>query len=281
MKNNDIFKKIVIANTFFWIVITAVIPNLLLLIASLTQQQYEQPLNLRFSLENFHQLFSPLYFKVYLNSIKISVFTAIICLIVGYPYAYIIYKEDRVYIKNILLIGILMPFWTSSLIRTYSIIFILQFNGILNKILVGFGILQRPVNILYSESAVIFGMVYTLIPLMIIPVYLSLRRINNDLVESAKDLGAHSFQIFFRVILPLSKSGITSGCFIVMLSSLGMFYLSDLLGGSKNILIGNLIKDQILLGGNYGIGAAISTIFYIFVLLGVLIQKENYKINFD
>ena len=133
---------------------------------------------------------------------------------------------------------------------------------------------------LYSEGAVVFGFIYTLIPFMIIPIYLSLRKIENSTVESAKDLGATLLQIFTKVIFPLSSNGVISGCSMVMLSSLGMFYLSDLLGGSKNILIGNLIKDQVLLNNDWNLGAAISIVLYIFVVFGIILQKESYKINF-
>ena len=206
---------------------------------------------------------------------KIGIISVLLCLIIGYPYAFIIYKEKNKIIKNLLLIAVIIPFWTSSLIRTYSIIFILKVNGILNKILMTIGLIKSPLNMLYSEGAVIFGFIYTLIPFMIIPIYLSLRKIENSTIESAKDLGASLMQIFLKIILPLSSNGVMSGCTMVMLSSLGMFYLSDLLGGSKNILIGNLIKDQVLLNNNWNLSAAISVVLFVFVIFGIIFSKRK------
>ena len=280
MKDNNIFRRAVIFNTLLWLFITAVIPNLLIIFISLTKKEFGQLFSFTFTIENFFQAFSSLYFKVYINSLKIGIISVLLCLIIGYPYAFIVYKEKNKLIKNLLLVAVIIPFWTSSLIRTYSIIFILKLNGILNKILMAIGIIKSPLNMLYSEGAVIFGFIYTLIPFMIIPIYLSLRKIENSTIESAKDLGATLPQIFLKIILPLSSNGVMSGCSMVMLSSLGMFYLSDLLGGSKNILIGNLIKDQVLLNNNWNLGAAISVVLFIFVLFGIIFQKENYKINF-
>ena len=280
MKNNNIFRKAVIINTILWLFITAIAPNILIILISFTKRDSEQLINLSFTLENLSQAFSPLFLKVYFKSLKIGTITVLLCLILGYTYAFFMYREPNKFIKYFLLIAIIIPFWTSSLIRTYSIIFILKLNGFLNQILLAIGLINSPCNMLYSEGAVIFGFVYTLIPFMIIPIFLSLRKIDYSLIESAKDLGASSTNIFFKIILPLSNNGVISGCSMVLLSSLGMFYLSDLLGGSKNIMIGNLIKDQILLNSNWNLGSAISIILYLIVIFGIIFQKENYKINF-
>ncbi len=280
MKNNNLFRKVVITNTILWLFITAIAPNILIILISFTKRDPEQLINFSFTLENFTQAFSPLFLKVYFKSLKIGIISVIICLIFGYTYAFLMYREKNKFIKYFLLIAIIIPFWTSSLIRTYSIIFILKLNGFLNQILLATELINSPLNMLYSEGAVIFGFVYTLIPFMIIPIFLSLRKIDYSLIESAKDLGASSANIFLKIILPLSSNGVISGCLMVLLSSFGMFYLSDLLGGSKNVMIGNLIKDQILLNNNWNLGSAISIILYLIVIFGIIFQKENYKINF-
>jgi spermidine/putrescine transport system permease protein len=280
MKNNNLFRKAVIINTILWLFITAIAPNILIILISFTKRDPEQLINLNFTLENFSQAFSPLFLKVYFKSLKIGTITVLLCLIFGYTYAFLIYREKNKFIKYFLLIAIIIPFWTSSLIRTYSIIFILKLNGFLNQILLAVGLINSPLHMLYSEGAVIFGFVYTLIPFMIIPIFLSLRKIDYSLIESAKDLGASSTNIFLKIILPLSSNGVISGCSMVLLSSFGMFYLSDLLGGSKTSMIGNLIKDQILLNSNWNLGGAISIILYLIVIFGIIFQKENYKINF-
>ena len=209
----------------------------------------------------------------------IGVVTVLFCLLLGYPFAYFISIEKNKAMRNALLISIIIPFWTSSLIRTYAIIFVLKLNGLLNEILLSCGIIQTPLNMLYNWGAVIFGFVYSLIPFMIIPVYLSLRKIDPALIEAAKDLGASRTRIFFKIIFPLSYSGVISGCSMVLLASLGMFYLSDLLGGSKTALIGNIIKNQFLLTDNWNLGSAISVVLYFIVIFWIILQKENYKLH--
>ena len=280
MKNDSLFRKAVIINTILWLFITTIAPNLLIILISFTKRDPEQLINFSFTLENFSQALSPLFLKVYFNSLKIGIISVALCLIFGYAYAFIMYREKNKFIKYFLLIAIIIPFWTSSLIRTYSIIFILKLNGFLNQLLLAIGLIDSPLNMLYINGAVIFGFVYTLIPFMIIPIFLSLRKIEYSLIESAKDLGASSTDIFLKIILPLSSTGVISGCSMVLLSSLGMFYLSDLLGGSKTVMIGNLIKDQILLNNNWNLASAISVILYLIVIFGIIFQRENYKINF-
>ncbi len=280
MKNDSLFRKAVITNTILWLFVTTIAPNLLIILISFTKRDPEQLINFSFTLENFSQALSPLFLKVYFNSLKIGIISVVLCLIFGYAYAFIMYREKNKFIKYFLLIAIIIPFWTSSLIRTYSIIFILKLNGFLNQLLLATGLIDSPLNMLYSNGAVIFGFVYTLIPFMIIPIFLSLRKIEYSLIESAKDLGASSTDIFLKIILPLSSTGVVSGCSMVLLSSLGMFYLSDLLGGSKTVMIGNLIKDQILLNNNWNLASAISVILYLIVIFGIIFQRENYKINF-
>ena len=279
MNNNSIFKKFVICNTLLWIFITSMMPNIIMIIISLTKRNSNYLINFNFTLDNLCQAFSPLYLKIYFNSLKIGIISVLFCLIFGYVYAVLMYVERNKFVKYLMLILIIIPFWTSSLIRTYSIIYILKFNGFLNKLLQILGIIEKPLNMLYNESAVIFGFVYTLMPFMIIPIFLSLRKIDYSLIESAQDLGAANSIIFLKIILPLSNDGVTLGCSMVFLSSLGMFYLSDLLGGSKNILVGNLIKDQILLNNNWNLGAAISVILCIIIIIGIMCQKTRYKIN--
>jgi spermidine/putrescine transport system permease protein len=176
MKNDSLFRKAVIINTILWLFITTIAPNLLIILISFTKRDPEQLINFSFTLENFSQALSPLFLKVYFNSLKIGIISVVLCLIFGYAYAFIMYREKNKFIKYFLLIAIIIPFWTSSLIRTYSIIFILKLNGFLNQLLLAIGLIDSPLNMLYSNGAVIFGFVYTLIPFMIIPIFLSLRK---------------------------------------------------------------------------------------------------------
>ena len=206
MKNDSLFRKAVIINTILWLFITTIAPNLLIILISFTKRDPEQLINFSLTLENFSQALSPLFLKVYFNSLKIGIISVALCLTFGYAYAFIMYREKNKFIKYFLLIAIIIPFWTSSLIRTYSIIFILKLNGFLNQLLLAIGLIDSPLNMLYSNGAVIFGFVYTLIPFMIIPIFLSLRKIEYSLIESAKDLGASSTDIFLKIIPNVTKS---------------------------------------------------------------------------
>ena len=279
MKNNAVLKKVVIINTVIFIFITVVLPNGALTLMSLTKKDSNQLMNLNFTINNFSQALSPLFLKVYFKSLKVGIFASIICLLFGYAYAFIAYQEKNRPLKHFLFISMIIPFWTSSLIKTYSIIFILKLNGLLNHILMYAYFIDFPVRVLYSEYALIFGLIYALIPFMIVSIFLSLEKIDYLLIESAKDLGASSLNIFLNIIMPLSINGVFLGCSMVLFSSFGMFYLSDLLGGSKNLMIGSLVKNQILLINDLNVASAISIVFYLAVILGTILQKIIYKIN--
>ncbi|MFQ3306896.1 MAG: spermidine/putrescine transport system permease protein [Candidatus Midichloriaceae bacterium] len=279
MNNRWFFKKFIIVNSFFLLIISTIVPNLLIILLSFTKVQNGEMFNSYFTLVNFKNVFSPLFITVYINSMIIAIKTVFISIILGYPVALIIYVQNNKYIKYLLLILIIIPFWTSSLIRTYSMVYLLKLNGVINYYLIYFGIINEPYHMLYDRNVVIFGFVYNLIPFMIMPIYLSLRKIDKSIIEAAMDLGASKLQIFFKVIFPLSYSGVISGCSMVMLSSFSMFYISDLLGGSKNIMIGNIVKNQILITQNWNLGSAITVLFYFVVIFWVIVQKKYHKLD--
>ena len=153
---------------------------------------------------------------------------------------------------------VIVPFWTNSLIRTYGLKIVLGTQGILNKSLLALDIIDKPLRIMYTETAVMIGLVYILLPFMILPLYSTIEKLDRTFIEAARDLGANKFHTFTKVIVPLTMPGIIGGCLLVLLPALGMFYISDLLGGAKNLLIGNVIKSQVLNARDWPLGAATS-----------------------
>lgn len=185
-----------------------------------------------FTLDNYARLLDPLYGKVLLHSFYMAIVATLICLVLGYPFAYIVAKMP-VNWRPIMLFLVIVPFWTNSLIRTYGLKIVLGTQGILNKSLLALGLIDTPMRLMYTEAAVMIGLVYILLPFMILPLYSAIEKLDHTYIEAARDLGANKFQTMTKVILPLTMPGIIGGCLLVLLPALGMFYISDLLGGAR------------------------------------------------
>ncbi len=225
-------------------------------------------IEMTFTLSNYERLIDPLYAKVVWHSFYMAVIATLLCLVIGYPFAFIIARMPEKW-RPFMLFLVIVPFWTNSLIRTYGLKIFLGTRGLLNEALLGMGLIEKPLRIMYTEYAVMIGLVYILLPFMILPLYSSLEKLDRSYLEAAKDLGANKFQSFIRVILPLTMPGIIAGCLLVLLPALGMFYVSDLLGGAKNLLIGNVIKSQILSIRDWPFGSAAS--ISLTVLMGLML----------
>lgn len=251
------FKNISIILIALWIIVLIFIPNLLIFAASFLERDEAEIVRFSLTLGNYISLFEPLYFEIFVKSLIYAAVATILCLFAAYPFAYIISKFGNSLRKFCLLL-VIIPFWTSSLIRTYALIVILKSNGILNSFLIYTGIIKEPIEIMYTDLAVYIGLLYTLLPFMIMPLYASLEKFDKRLIEAAYDLGASSYQVFTRIIIPITMPGIIAGCIMVFLPALGLFYIPDLLGGAKSILIGNFIKNQFLTAANWPFGSAAS-----------------------
>lgn len=229
-----------------------------------------------FSLENYKNLFDVTYMKIYGYSLWVSLLSTIACLAFGYPAAYILAKRDAERLKagkkssGAFLIFV-MPMWMNMMLRTYSWLTILESNGLLNSIL-GFFNLPK-VDILYTTPAVILGMVYDFIPFMILPIYSVLSKMDSSLKEAAEDLGANPLKVFFKVILPMSIPGIVSGITMVFLPSITTFYISNIFGGGKIMLVGNLIEQQFLVAYDWSFGSALAIVMIILVFLSMRVMK--------
>ena len=274
---NNKFQKITVAIIFSWLIFFVLIPNLLVFAVSFLTRDGSDFYALPITIENYTNLFNPLYAQVVWNSLYMSGIATIICLLVGYPFAFMMSKINPKY-RPLLLFLVVLPFWTNSLIRIYGMKVFLGVKGVLNTMLMDMGILSEPIRILNTEIAVIIGLVYLLLPFMILPLYSAIEKLDGRLLEAARDLGANAFQRFFRVILPLTMPGIIAGCLLVLLPAMGMFYVADLLGGAKVLLVGNVIKSEFLISRNWPFGSAISIGLTVLMALLIFVYYRANKL---
>jgi len=270
------FKNGAIALIVAWTLIFIMVPNLLVGIVSFLERDAQDIVKPVFTLESYRALFDPVYLKIFGKSFMYSSVTTLITLALGFPFAFIL-TRTRESLQKPLLLLVIIPFWTSSLIRTYALIIILKANGIINTLLKAAGLIDRPLELLYTDLAVYTGLVYTLLPFMILPLYSALGKLDHSLIEAAFDLGAKPVEVFFRVVLPLSLPGVMAGSIMVFLPAMGLFYVPDLLGGAKSMLLGNLIKNQFLVAGNWPFGSAASIFLTILMLALVFLYFRTMK----
>lgn len=266
MDRKSSFRNVAVGTTLCWITVFVVIPYLIVVAYSFLTPDPQGTVSWVFSLESYRQIFSPVFLKVCRNSFTLALSTTVLTLLAAYPFAFFLtrIRED---IRRTLILIMIIPFWTSSLIRTYALVILLKANGIVNNLLLSTGLIDEPLGILYTQTAVFIGLVYTLLPFMILPLYASLQKLDTRLIEAARDLGATSSHVFFHIILPLTLPGIIAGSTMVFLPALGLFYIPDLLGGARSMLIGNFIKDQFLVTSNWPLGSSASVILTLLMLL--------------
>ncbi len=227
----------------------------------------------RFTLQNYVRLANTDYLRIYAQSMGIALVTTLICILVGYPFSYII-ARTKSRKKKILYMLVIIPFWTNSLIRIYGWRNLLGTSGWLNGLLMKLHLVSEPVDLLYKQGTTILGMVYCLIPFMILPLYTAIEKLDGSLLEASSDLGARPAATFFEVILPLTSGGIFSGSLMVFIPCLGYFFVSDILGGGNSDVIGNLIERQFQSGNNWPLGAALSIILIVVTLILVKIYQK-------
>ena len=227
----------------------------------------------RFTLENFRKMADPVYVGTFVQSFQVAIMTTILVVVIGYPFGYFMAKQSKRG-KRLLMFLIMVPFWTSSLLRMYGWIIVLQAKGIVNTVLIRLGLIRVPIKILYSYPGVLIGMVYALLPFMILSVYSSVEKMDWTLVEAAKDLGASNWKAFSTVTLKLTLPGLLSGVILTFIPSMGLFFIADILGGNKIVLVGSLIQDQLGRGGNWPFAAALSVILMILTSLMIYLYRR-------
>ena len=254
-----------------WIAIMIVLPMLLIMFYAFTKTG-NSVVQFKFTLENFARFFSDrIFLEVLGRSLRVALITTVVCILLGYPAAYYIAKcSEGLKMKWVLIIT--FPTWINMLVRTYAWIGILQDDGVINKFLGFFGI--GPVTMMYTEFAVILGMVYNFIPFMILQIYTSLTKMDYSLIEAAQDLGADRLRCFTKVTLPLSLPGVISGITLVFLPAVSSFCIPKLLGGGQYVLVGNVIESQFLTSGDWSFGSAISLIMAIVIMISLYVTKK-------
>ncbi|WP_032121433.1 ABC transporter permease [Clostridium amazonitimonense] len=259
-----------------WMTCFFLIPVMLMIVVSFcTRGEYGEVIY-SFNLENYIRFIDPLYLNIFLKSLLIALMTTFICLILGYPFAFFIGRSQKKW-RGILLMLVMLPFWTNSLIRTYAWIILLRTEGIINSYLIKLHLISEPLKLLYNNTSVLIGMVYMMFPFMVLPIYSSVEKLDKSIIEAASDLGATPLKNFMKVIFPLTMPGVMAGALLVFVPTLGYFFIPDLMGGSKVVLLSNLIKNQYLMARDWPFGSAISVLLIVVMLIIIGLYFKGIK----
>ena len=256
-----------------WLLFFVAIPLIYVFVMSFCSIDSSYNVVFKFTTENYQRLLDPNYIQIYITSVVVAFLTTLICILIGYPFSFLIARTKSKY-KTLLYMLVIIPFWTNSLIRIYGWRTFLGSSGWLNTLLMSLHITSEPVQFLYNKGTTIFGMVYCLFPFMVLPLYTAIEKLDKSLLEASSDLGAKRISTFFRVVLPLTMSGIFSGSIMVFIPSLGYFFVADILGGGNSDVIGNLIERQFQSGNNWPLGSALSIILIVITLILVKLYQK-------
>jgi spermidine/putrescine transport system permease protein len=257
-----------------WLLIFFLVPLVLVLLVSFGERGDAGQVVYSWTLKNYARFFGKvgdryLYIQIFIRSLGIALLNTLLCLLVGYPLAFFIARQapNR---RNVLLLLVMIPFWTNFLVRTYAWMVILRDTGVINNLFLTLGLIAQPLPLLYNQGAVIVGLFYGYLPFMVLPLYASIEKLDLSLVEAAQDLGANALRTFLRVVLPLTKPGIVAGSIIVFIPSIGAYVTPDLMGGAKVTMVGNLLQQQFLKVRDWPFGSAVGFILMLTVLAATL-----------
>ncbi|MDA9632577.1 ABC transporter permease subunit [Pelagibacteraceae bacterium] len=282
------FEKYFVLSPYIWLVLFFFIPLAIIFKISISVSEWGMPpyqdifvnndgFKINITLENYFYILSDFYYiRSFLNSIVLAFISTFFCILIGFPLAFYIATSD-IKLRNILLILVIIPFWSSFLLRVYAWKIILQNNGILNLILLKLGIISEPLQLLYNQYAVIMGIVYTYLPLMILPLYGYLNKFNLNLIDASKDLGLNRIKSFFRVILPLSLPGIIAGSLLVFIPVVGEFIIPEMLGGSDKLYYGKILWEEFFVNRNWPGASALAFTGIIVLVLPIIIFQIIYS----
>ncbi len=256
-----------------WTLLLVLFPLLYVLLMSFLTTGESFGVEYKLTLANYRRLLEPQYYGVYRSSLRIACLTTAFTLLLGYPFAWFLSRQ-RERTRNVLLMLVVIPFWTSALMRTYGWMILLRNKGLLNGLLQALHLIDRPIRMLNTPGAVLLGMTYSLLPFMILSIYTSVEKLDYSLVEAARDLYASPLQVFWTVILPQTLPGILSGCVLVFVPAAGMYFISDLLGGGSGMLLGNLINNQLTVSRDWPFGAALSMILIVITFLTMNVYRR-------
>lgn len=258
-----------------WLAAFVVVPAGILAVYSFCQRDELGRVVFEFSLENYQRVFDPIYLGIFGRSMGYAAVTTIVCLVLGFPVAWFIARAPERWRQRLLLL-VMIPFWTSFLIRTYAWITILKGDGLLSGLLQYGKLINGPLELLYTPTAVVIGLVYTYLPFMILPIYGSAEKVDGALIEAAHDLGCGPLRVFSQVVFPLTTPGIYAGVLLVFVPAIGMFAITDLMGGARVPMIGNVIQNQFFQARDWPFGAALGVVFMLmFVVSYALLQRRG------
>jgi spermidine/putrescine transport system permease protein len=226
-----------------------------------------------FTLRNYFRIGEPVYLDTFLQSIKLALLSTFLVVLIGYPFGYFMARLSPAWRSRVMLL-LIIPFWTSSLMRLYGWMIVFRANGVLDTVLMKIGLTKEPLRLLYTYPAVATGMVYALLPFMIYSVYASAEKLDWDLVEAARDLGASRFRAFLSISLPLTMPGLFSGVVLSFIPSMGLFFIADILGGNKVVLVGNLIQEQLMKAHDWPFAAALSVLLMAMTTLFIYLYRR-------
>jgi len=286
--NKKPFEKYFVFSPYIWLVLFFFIPLAIIFKISISVSEWGMPpyqdifvnkdgFKINITLENYIYILSDFYYiRSFLNSILLALIATFFCILIGYPLAFYIATSD-IKLRNILLVLVIIPFWSSFLLRVYAWKIILQNNGILNLILLKIGIISEPLQLLYNQYAVIMGIVYTYLPLMILPLYGYLNKFDLNLIDASKDLGVNRIKSFFRVILPLSLPGIIAGSLLVFIPVVGEFIIPEMLGGSDKLYYGKILWEEFFVNRNWPGASALAFAGIIVLVFPIIVFQIIYS----
>lgn len=264
---------LLLAPMYLFTVIFVFLPIIYMFYISFMSRSQVWGFDMQVTLDNYKRILEPVYLNTFLRSLKLAFTSTILVILIGYPYGYYMAKLSNRW-KRRMMILMMIPFWTSSLIRLNGWVIVFQSNGVLDKLLMGIGITEEPLRLLYSYPAVLFGMIYALCPFMILSIYSNVEKMDWGLVEAALDLGATRIRAFWTITFRLTIPGLLSGVVLTFIPSMGLFFVADILGGSKVVLVGNVIQEQLTKGRNLPFAAALSAILMIMTSLIIALYRR-------
>lgn len=278
------FRYTVISISSVWILLFVLIPQLAILTVVFLQSSSTTLVEYSFSLDAFSFIFNTTFLQIMWNSIILAFSSTLFCLLLAYPFAYAIATAPQKW-RPLLLLLVVIPFWTNSIIRIYALIFFLKRNGVISGLLEFLRIIHEPISLMYTNTAIFLGFLYTLFPFMVLPIFVAIDKLDKKLCDAARDLGASQLRTFLHIMLPLTSPGIFAGFILVFLPTLTYFFIPEILGGSRTILLGNFIKNQFLTTRNWPAGALASSILILLVLvfmgLYYYIQKRAHSTTME
>lgn len=303
-KQNRGILSVLLSPSVFWLIIFFVLPLIIVFVVSFSKRSLLGVVEYDFNLDNYARIFSPfgeawtavsnwlfvhqdwaafveelggvnaIYLRIFWKSFWLATLNTAICLVIAYPFSFFIARQSPRY-QNFLIFLVMVPFWTNFLIRTYALIFVLRDTGLINNMLIAIGVIDEPLEVMFTQTAVMIGMVYGYLPFAILPLYASIEQLDYNYVQAAQDLGANSVRVFLRIILPLTMPGVVAASIITFIPTMGAYVTPDLMGGGNTFLIGNLLQQQFMTVRDWPFGSALGFILMAMVLGATLLYFRS------